>query len=204
MPNPLSIIMPNLDNGLIMILYIHGFGSSGHGAKAKMFREYYHNKGEKFFAPSLSHIPALAIATLSEFIENFQAEEEIKLIGSSLGGYYSMVLAEKYNLKAVLLNPSTEPYITLYKVLGVAPSFYDDSSFAWMEEHITYLKRIDPKISNVESYFLLVQKGDEVLDFEKAVTKLAGARMVIEEGGDHSFLSIEQHFSAIDQFLTKL
>ena len=45
-----------------MIIYIHGFGSSGEGHKAKQFREYFKDDG--FIAPSLSYIPDLAIKTL--------------------------------------------------------------------------------------------------------------------------------------------
>lgn len=36
-----------------MIIYIHGFGGSGNGNKAKVFREYFKSIGEDFIAPSL-------------------------------------------------------------------------------------------------------------------------------------------------------
>ncbi|WP_297440167.1 YqiA/YcfP family alpha/beta fold hydrolase [Sulfurimonas sp.] len=35
-----------------MIIYIHGFASSGQGGKAKKFREYYQENRESFIAPS--------------------------------------------------------------------------------------------------------------------------------------------------------
>ena len=103
-----------------MVIYIHGFGSSGYGGKATQFREHYKTKEEVFIAPSLSYIPELAIKTLEEIIESYDGE--IKLIGSSLGGFYSIYLSSKYNLKAVLINPSIYPYKTLAKVLGNAPN----------------------------------------------------------------------------------
>ncbi len=31
---------------------------------------------------------------------------DIILVGSSLGGYYSIYIGEKYNLKTILINPS--------------------------------------------------------------------------------------------------
>jgi hypothetical protein len=40
-------------------------------------------------------------------------------------------------------------------------------------------------------YLLLVQTGDEVLDYRQAVEKYRGAQQVVIEGGDHGF----QHFS---------
>ena len=86
-----------------MTIYIHGFGGSGEGVKAKLFREYFKDKKEGFIAPSLSYIPELVIKTLEELIESYNSD--VTLIGSSLGGYYAIYLSQKYSLKTVLLNP---------------------------------------------------------------------------------------------------
>jgi len=99
-----------------MIIYIHGFGGSGEGSKAKAFRKYFNSIGETFIAPSLSYVPELAIKTLEELIESYHGD--VCLIGSSLGGYYTMYLAQKYNLKAVLINPSISPVQTLQRSLN--------------------------------------------------------------------------------------
>lgn len=179
-----------------MIIYIHGFGSSGYGHKAQQFREYF--KGEAFIAPSLSYIPELAIKTLEELIESYNGD--VKLIGSSLGGFYSIYLSHKYNLHAILINPSIHPYITLKKVLGNAPSFYDESSFTWMETHIKMLKQYKVDDINQKNIITLLQKGDETLDYREAVKKLPNSQLVIEEGGSHSFDSVERHFEMIKDF----
>lgn len=179
-----------------MIIYIHGFGSSGEGHKAKQFREYFKKDG--FIAPSLSYIPDLAIKTLEELIESYNGD--VKLIGSSLGGFYSLYLCKKYNLKAVLINPSVFPYITLQKVLGNAPSYYDTSTFTWMQSHIDMLKKYEVEYVNEKNIMLLLQKGDETLDYTKAVHMLPNSIKIVEEGGSHSFDSVERHFKAIRNF----
>lgn len=48
---------------------------------------------------------------------------DITLVGSSLGGFYSIYLSEKYNLKAVLINPSVEPWVTMKKHIGEHKNF---------------------------------------------------------------------------------
>ena len=63
-----------------MIIYIHGFGGSGEGSKAKAFREYY--KKEGFIAPSLSYVPQLAIKTLEELIESYDGKVSVDIIQS--------------------------------------------------------------------------------------------------------------------------
>ena len=182
-----------------MIIYIHGFGSSGQGYKARLFREYFHHKGVDFIAPSLSYIPELALQTLEELIDSYDGK--VSLIGSSLGGYYSIYLANKYKLKAALINPSIYPYKTLAKVLGNAPSFYDESTYTWLQSHIEILKKFEVASPIQSNLMLLVQKGDETLDYKQALNKLPEALSIIEEGGSHGFTDIERHFEKIELFL---
>ena len=78
-----------------MIIYIHGFGGSGEGSKAKAFRNYFASIKEPFIAPSLSYVPELAIRTLEELIDAYPGE--VSLIGSSLGGYYATCIPKTPN-----------------------------------------------------------------------------------------------------------
>ena len=184
-----------------MIIYIHGYGGSGEGVKARLFREYFKSRNVPFIAPSLSYVPDLAIKTLEELIESYG--ENVQLIGSSMGGYFTIYLANKYKLNAVLLNPSIFPYITLKQTLGFAPNFYDESSFEWNENHLNTLKNYDVQNSTQTNFTLMVQKGDDLLDYKEAVNKFSEATLVVEEGGSHSFDSIETHFPKIENFLLK-
>lgn len=183
-----------------MIIYIHGFGGSGEGSKATLLRPFFRSDG--IIAPSLPTNPILAIATLSELIETFRRIETVMLIGSSLGGFYTLHLATKYNLKAVLINPAIHPYETLSRALGISggENFYDGSRYEWNESHLQTLKSLIPTKVNVENILLLLQKGDEVLDYSDAATQLEGCEQIIEEGGDHSFRGIERHVGRIKQF----
>ncbi len=181
-----------------MIIYIHGFGSSGEGAKAKAFREYFKKENIGFIAPSLSYVPDLAIKTLCELIESYNGE--VKLIGSSLGGFYSIYLAQKYNLQAVLINPSIYPYETLKKALGNAPSFYDESSFEFLKSHLDMLNKYNTELLSQNNFMLLVQKGDETLNYKEAVNKFPHAKVIIEEGGCHGFDGIQRYFGTIKEF----
>ncbi len=182
-----------------MIIYIHGFGGSGEGAKAKQFREYFKNRSEGFIAPSLSYVPELAIKTLEELIESYR--EDVQLIGSSLGGFYAIYLSQKYSLKTVLLNPSIFPYHTLKNYIGEAPNFYDSSSFSWSENHVKTLKNYIQESVDNSKFMLLVQKGDELLNPQESIDKFINARVIAEEGGSHGFEGIESHFDTIREFL---
>lgn len=183
-----------------MIIYIHGFGGSGNGNKATLFRSLFHS--EHFIAPSLPINPTLAFSTLSELIEAFIRTGTVMLIGSSLGGFYALHLASKYNLKAVLINPAVHPYETLSRSIGTTggENFYDSSRYEWNESHLDALRSFGPINANKDNILLFLQKGDEVLDYTQASTMLDGCEQIIEDGGSHSFDGIERHIEKIKQF----
>ncbi len=186
-----------------MIIVIHGFGSAGKGGKAMLFRDYFKGKGQPCIAPSLSYVPELAMDTLEQLIESYH-HEEVKLVGSSLGGYYAIYLAEKYGLKAVLINPAVDSSKTLKRRVaemnGKAINYHDNSRFTWNMSHVEMLKKY--KVDEVKNgnYFLLLQTGDDVLDYKDAVAKLPKAQTIIEEGGTHPFEGVERHFEGIRDF----
>ncbi|WP_457595481.1 YqiA/YcfP family alpha/beta fold hydrolase, partial [Hydrogenimonas sp.] len=156
-------------------------------------------------APSLSHIPELALDTLEHIVEWARGRgERVGLVGSSLGGFYATVLALKYDLRAVLVNPSVKPYETLAPYAGSVTNFHDLSSFEWSPRHIESLRRLDPgAIGRPENFFLLLQSGDETLDYRVAQKRFAGARIVVEEGGSHAFEGFERYLEAIEAFLNE-
>ena len=184
-----------------MIIYIHGFGSSGFGGKATLFKEYFK---EDIIMPSLSYVPALAIHTLEQLIELCQRQgQKVCLVGSSLGGYYCLYLANNYDLKAVLINPAIYPYKTLDKI-GMAMNYFDMSTFEVTTEHIQALKILEVnKFKNQENFMTLLQTEDEVLNYQDAVNKLPDSKLVIEEGGNHTFENIERHFKDIESFFNQ-
>lgn len=181
-----------------MILYIHGFGSSGHGHKAMVLREQMKDSG--FIAPTLHSVPELAVSTLCDIIEALQKHEPLYLIGSSLGGYYAIHLAEKYDLPAVLINPAIKPYELLHRALGHPNNYYDLSTYEWRETHLQMLKHFEVTDPDPTRYMLLLQAGDEVLNYREAVAKFPDAYAIIEEGGDHGFAEVERHVPAIKDF----
>ena len=50
---------------------------------------------------------------------------------------------------------------------------------------------------NPERYLLLLETGDEVLDWRLAARKYEGARTVIRDGGDHTMQSFAEHLPRI-------
>ena len=111
------------------------------------------------------------------------------LIGSSLGGYYATWLTEKFGIKSALVNPAVSPCDNLSaEFLGAQRNYYSGEEYEFTLEHVESLRRFDVKtIRDPRKYLLLVQTGDEVLDYRLAVQRYAGCEQQIEAGGNHSF-----------------
>ena len=92
--------------------------------KATLLRKYFDN----LYSPTHPLNADLAIDLLENSIKFFSPHYEISLIGGSLGGYYSIYLANKYNIKVALINPAIKPY-TLVSFLGKNKHLYDGSMF---------------------------------------------------------------------------
>jgi predicted esterase YcpF (UPF0227 family) len=187
------------------LLYIHGFNSSPQSHKASILKQWLAQQHPSITCevPYLKPYPADAITQLQVLLENYRAKKEkIALVGSSLGGYYAAWLAEKYNLRAVLVNPSVRPFELLGKYIGENKNFYNDDHYLFEQKHVDELKAFYvPEHKDPEKLLLMVQTGDEALDFKEATAKYFSSENIIEYGGDHSFRDFEHWFDYILRFL---
>jgi len=172
------------------LLYIHGFASCGKGQKSTALAKWFGQ--ENVIAPDLPSSPKKAISLLSSLIEK---ENPSLLVGSSLGGYYAGYLAEKYTKKAVLINPSIQPYETI----GMQERFCDQKPFMFESLFLEFLMEFRSKPC-YGTYLVLLQSGDEVLDYTKAKKHYEDQRVIVEYGGNHRFENIGDYLSMIGNF----
>ena len=156
---------------------------------------------QQLICPHIPTIPAEAQAFLEQLVEENLIHHQLSYVGSSLGGYYATYLAEKYGGSAVLINPSVKPYQTLRAHLGENKFYFDDGCWEFDETHIEQLKKMDTgQITAAERYLVLLQTGDETLDYREAELKYKNSQCIIEQGGNHSFVDLERFISRIIEF----
>jgi predicted esterase YcpF (UPF0227 family) len=183
-----------------MILYLHGFtsGPQSHKAKALGARLREHGLGDRFLSPQLPASPRAAIALAEELIAR---HDVTTVVGSSLGGYYATWLAERFDLKAVLINPAVVAHLSLKEYVGTQRWLYSGETFEFAPQHIEELRAIEtPAPSKPQRFWLLVEEGDETLDYRHAVARYAGARQTVLPGGDHSFTRWEDFLDPVIEF----
>lgn len=178
-----------------MILYLHGFNSSPQSHKAQVMARAMAERGLEFACPALPPLAGEAIETIEKMIR-----ETTCLVGSSLGGFYATHLAEKHGLKAVLINPAIDPHVGLRASLGPQKNLHTGEPYELTQAHLREWQKLYPERITPQRYLLIVETGDEVLDYRRAVARYAGAEQIVIPGGDHSLQSFPQHLPRILEF----
>jgi predicted esterase YcpF (UPF0227 family) len=155
--------------------------------------------GAHYLCPALPPLASGAIAE-AEGIMKLHRGASICLVGSSLGGYYATYLAERHGAKAVLLNPAIDPHVGLRAYLGPQKNLHTGEPYKLTEAHLREWKNFYSERITPQRYLLLVETGDEVLDYRNAVARYAGAEQVVTEGGNHSLQSFAEHLPRIARF----
>ena len=153
-----------------------------------------------FHCPQLANVPEQAIGQLTDMI-NQHADDYWLLVGSSLGGYFATYLSEQYQLRAVLINPAIKPYELLADYLGQQQNPYTGEQFWVTQAHMQQLKLLERAKITEKNYLVMVQMGDEVLDYRLAQEKFSQANLIVQPDGDHSFINFEQMLPTVAQFL---
>jgi len=187
------------------LVYLHGFRSSSQGIKATALRAAIGvlpaHERPALWVPDLPHRPAAAIAHVAKHVETGGDPAHTTFIGSSLGGFYATYLAERHGARAVLINPAIRPSDDLAPYRGVQVNMYSGESFEIGDAHFDELAKLRvTRITRPARYLLLVETGDEVLDYREAVAFYGGAWQYVRGGGDHAYQGFIAQIPAILRF----
>jgi len=186
-----------------VVIYIHGFLSSPQSFKAQATGDWLASERPEvaYLSPTLTPYPEVTRAQLDNLVAA-HPEQQIGLLGSSMGGFWATYLAERYNLPAVLINPACEPLKLMPGYLHQQlKNYHNDNEYYLDDSHLQELANIPAhSVGRKTNYWVLVQTGDETLDYRKAVAKYQGCRLFVEPGGDHSFQNFERHLPACMEF----
>lgn len=186
-----------------LIIYVHGFNSSPASIKARILGDRLAALGlsEQYRVPALSHWPLDAMQQL-EALVTAEPERPVLLIGSSLGGYYSTALVERFdNCRAVLVNPAVTPDKLLGEWLGDNENLYTHEHYELTREHLEQLRALRTgELRDPSRYLLLQQTGDETLDYREAVDRYRACAQFVQPGGSHGFDRFEALLPAILAF----
>ena len=219
------------------IIYIHGLDSDANSTKGVLLEKYCqrHHPDINVLRPDLNKPPAQVFEQLVSLIESLSSNEhkeidDIKhsssskntvLVGSSLGGYFSTLVSNHTGCPALLLNPSTQPHVTLQRfsnnvLLGIESEDSQlknrvlhktaggwnitQSDLQWFADHQISEVNYPRKIA------VLIKEGDELLNPElsKAFYQEQGSAVTLQTGGDHRFTDFGEQLPMVISTLQRL
>ncbi len=212
------------------LIYIHGLDSDANSTKGVLLEKYCqrHHPDINILRPDLNKSPAQVCEQLLLLIEGLNNGKDAEadssntvLIGSSLGGYFSTLISNHIGCPALLLNPSTQPHITLQRFYNTSISNRDSSDglpnnkvlhttaggwnitpsdLQWFAEHQLLAVNYPDKVA------VLLKKGDELLNSElsKAFYRSKGASVTVQAGGDHRFSDFDKQLPMVIDMLQDL
>jgi predicted esterase YcpF (UPF0227 family) len=186
------------------LLYLHGFRSSPQSTKARQLAAWVSSARPDlhWWCPQLPPSPAQALREVMAGLADWP-QDAMAVIGSSLGGFYATVVAERMGCPAVLLNPAVEPARDLAGWIGVTAAWHSGEQIYFRSEYVDELRALRPcHITRPERYFAVIAKGDEVLDWREMAQRYAGCHLRLVEGSDHALSDFAQdHLGHVIDFL---
>jgi len=184
------------------IIYFHGFASSSDSTKAKLIKKYISKNHRKvtIYTPDLSNNFEEAIYQIKSLIK--KSDEQIAFMGSSLGGYYALYFSQELNTKAILINPAIPPLDGFDVYLGENENYSTGEKFILTKNDIKFIRSMShTKFTNHDNTLVLLESGDEILNYSKSVSYFKGSSIDIVIGGDHSYSSMNEKLKKVANFL---
>lgn len=178
------------------LLYLHGFRSSPRSTKAQRLAGWMamHQPGVHWWCPQLPPSPRAALDQLLDGVAAWP-REAMAVVGSSLGGFYATVLAERLGCRALVINPAVDPARDLARHIGEQASWHaPEERFFFRPEFVDELRAMTPPVlTRLDRYAGVIAQGDELLDWHEMAARYAGARLRVVEGSDHALSDFDEH-----------
>jgi len=187
------------------IIYLHGFQSSALSIKGQQIKDYCQQQGNvQVHLPDLNMPPEQTMAHVAAMIESL---DRVVLVGSSLGGFYATQLVAKYGVPAVLINPAMRPWQLFRDLFAVQMPYVVNAAWTLDERQLQQLQQLDqPLTRHAEKILVLLQQGDEVLDYRAAQryysTSRPASMIMTEAHGNHAMDDFAEKIPLLLEFLS--
>lgn len=186
------------------IIYLHGFKSNSNSIKGKLLQHYCAKYPEiQVHLPDLNMSPKAAIAYVSGLIESMH---DVALLGSSLGGFYATHLVAQHAVPAVLINPAMRSWQLFRELFDEQLPYQVHPKWCLDEADLVQLQQLAlPVAQDADKILVLLQQGDEVLDYREAHRYYSAAHppaiLMTEAHGSHGMDDFAEKIPFVLQFL---
>lgn len=192
-----------------MILYLHGFLSSGNSFKGQWMKAEFAKLGVDVLTPTypIADPKQTASAIDAEIHQAGLGKKKAApwcIMGSSMGGFWGQYFAQKYRVPLVMINPALNPVKTLLPYLGTHANPATGEVFQLTQDYLKTLKHYACQPDASLKTLVLLDEGDEVIPYQPALTAFEQiAKVKVFSGGDHAFQHLAEAWDDIKRFVSK-
>jgi uncharacterized protein len=187
-----------------VIVYLHGFNSSGGSAKATWLRQ--HLPDITVLSPTYpSHVADEAAQVLREYFGRTRSQhphdKKLLLVGSSMGAFWARYLAAELSAGMALINPAMHPETDLLNLVGVNKNLATGEEYVLTEAQVKALGRYRvPRCDRRVPTLVLLDEADELLDYRDAAAFYRDCgKVIVYSGGSHAFEHLPEALLEIRQ-----
>jgi predicted esterase YcpF (UPF0227 family) len=188
------------------LIYLHGFRSGPLSAKAQLMQAWLarEHPGVVYACPQLPPSPREAVALILDTLAAWPVARTL-VMGSSLGGWMAMVVAERLgaDCRSLLINPAVHPARDLANYLGPQPLWHrPEEAIHFRAEYLDELLALQPPrpLSHPGRCSALIAQGDELQDWREMVAQVQGCGALrLLEGSDHGLSEFADHLPWVAQ-----
>ncbi|MBR9908621.1 MAG: hypothetical protein GYB30_11330 [Gammaproteobacteria bacterium] len=197
-----------------MLLYLHGFESSPESLKIIQTREFMNSHQATLPNTTNPAVQLLApqqpsrMNAIRQVLDELVATQPLTAVmGSSLGGFWTHYVVSQLHkrgrteVRGVLINPAVQPYNWMPEEAVDRAHPYTQEAYQLDASDRQVLIEAEQSFVAQADLLVLLQAGDERLDYRLARDYYRAQRMVVEQGGDHSFLDFPRYLPAALEFL---
>jgi len=177
-----------------VFIYIHGFNSNGESSLNNLRKCLNDVIGLKW---NCADTFENNLNKLSNDLEKLHLDDDTVLIGTSMGGFWSAILAKKFGLKSVLFNPVIDPKVTLMKFKGYNKNFSTLEEYILTEEVIKSYVFEDPRISMPKT--VILGKNDDIIDYHESEEYWKNYSNVIITDEEHRINDYSKYVNEINE-----
>jgi hypothetical protein len=85
----------------------------------------------------------------------------------------------------------------LLPLIGRQKNFHTGEEYDFTLQHVSELQALEVERVTPARYLLIVAKGDEVLDYRRAVERYRGCRQIVIEGSDHGLSGFADYVEGV-------
>ncbi len=152
------------------ILNIHGYKGSAKNSACLVLKE----MGLDVISPQIDYDVESPQKILDKLKNIFTENKPDYIVGTSLGGFFALLLSAEYNTPVILVNPCLMPFVTLSEI-----SYSEDiSGFIRLFGNFADIRQ--------ENISAIIGGHDDVIDYHNSMTRKFIRNCTVVPDGKHS------------------